>query len=912
MESSELALEALEYKVIREEKWRAEVESFDNNKARELSDQDLNGIKFMRSALAAVQAPEREHLIVNWLQAVLKIPDAERAALLVIKALGPRVSLASLPILAAYSSNMSEAEFSDFYDFFEFTVVRAGLACKGEYEMRNRLGALDDVLIKNNNSWSKWWYLVYGWSNNIGYVGSYPGDSAAYLKTIATDWFGKSELVKKASFGKEDWRMVARMYGGRGFTEPLPDDPAEAYNAVFKYWNKTFCDCVFQKTIDGDALSDWALNIDNYASGGATKILGVKSTDQSGVPVITRKVKAQIPGVLSAAELSGIVRNSTSAPQQSIFIKPNEVAKFRGVISGDDTLFLQMSYVGNVLERSIDHKSTTPRPTSTFDKPAEFIISMEEFNALPGVPMPLDQSKFDRHVTMQEQLSAFGACIDRAEELCRQPDSKAAVRAVGNVILERLPKTEINIPGGAKVSQESGLSSGIKWTSLGNSIVNFSQVMTSACVAASLIGYNPIVAIRVQGDDCRLKFVNSYAGAVFYFCLEGTGVSVNAAKFFYNGEADFYLRKLVVNIDNAWVFVGPPARTARGLVWIDPGGSDEIGEGFLPDAASNWWLLVQRSVATIWAATGAKRQGKLPPSALVDMSGIASRLILSGGDVSFLVNRWLLTPRACSRGSGGGFKTSQLGWEADAEGQNVAYIAPRRVFTGNVFWRPGSVMGLWFNRFTMDMKRTLRDSYMSRLSTKGTYEMEPGSLSVTEDAAGAGMSLLAADAVEGTSWIASTNWYEGRVAVLGFGDRVRREMRRPKDDFAYLWSSKHVRGWSELGESARTFAASIAVDSVDFKREWSHFAFRGMSESAYSVLVEKEYPQPRIDLLNDYQSSIVTSAVAVIVVGNARKRLISRGWNVNAALAIRGAIPLASEEVCRKLVALKKNVIYVG
>lgn len=566
----------------------------------------------------------------------------------------------------------------------------------GGLTLRKRLGYVSDVAFKNQELFARDWYRWVGLETLLGYTGgSYPGSVSRFLEAEGRDWV--------------EWEDVkGGMVGG-------------AYYARFSDACDQFFQLVCGPVVRPLRLREWIESIDPWAGQGASKLAKARYRDHAG----SHTGEGTKAAVAAAYSTPALLREAyrAGAGKAVLFIKPNEAGgKFRAVASVEDRLQLLMGWLDHGLQLSVRaRRAAEPGavfPTSMFDSPPEFLAGQWAMGHARGVSLPVDQSKFDRHVTLQEQLLAVSA-LEKALKKQGWVDPEVA-RAFERV---RCIMRDMHVQAGDVVLEvRNGLLSGLRWTSLFNAVVNYSQSMVADSVVADETGRSGRVMIRVQGDDGDHKFTDAAHALAYYLVLSQLGVVVNPKKFCFNDGVSFYLRKLY----KLGLAVGPPARAVRAVAYGAPDRSDVVGAGAAQ--LESWLLLARRLGACCAWEEGMLRSAQLPRVAYLDCALTLSRMI--GGEVAFDdAVSWAHSPRYVDVPGGGGL------WNG-REGEWVS-VTPRAFSTeAHAVLAPGSVAAeaiRWYrgtgtSAQTDAVARALVGEWDSRLIPRSAYAGASGRL----------------------------------------------------------------------------------------------------------------------------------------------------------------------------------------
>lgn len=314
-------------------------------------------------------------------------------------------------------------------------------------------------------------------------------------------------------------------------------------------------------------------------------------------------------------------------------VQKSEPAKVRAVISSDLGLYLKMTYVSTFLENIL-----RGRQDSTLWMSADDRNGLWQKMAYDGTwRMPLDQSEFDKNVTLRQVLITI-------------KNIKKCVKYYGadDTILEIMDLIEYALDGGyvlvgdERIDIKNGVLSGWRWTALLDTLVNLTELDMAQDWVRENSGIDPgVVALNAQGDDDWLKLKTRQGGIALWLAYESFGLGVNPGKFFLDTRRDEYLRRVM----DKNVITGYPARSVASICFRNPVSEKEtVGAGRVRSSFGKWKLFAERSDITFYdswfyrkflqdCVQGTKGLTKEIVESYVNLSSLAGGIGLDGGRI---------------------------------------------------------------------------------------------------------------------------------------------------------------------------------------------------------------------------------------------------------------------------------------
>jgi hypothetical protein len=264
-----------------------------------------------------------------------------------------------------------------------------------------------------------------------------------------------------------------------------------------------------------------------------------------------------------------------------MFIKPDETAKIRTIITGDVATSLKMGYLDYFVQAALHDCELLPITWGDSNRLRELQRFARSTSNAHFVHMPVDQSSFDTNVSLDLVLTIVEWLVRVAVDF--GGGSEAA--RVGEALLFALDGGTLETADGEKFEIERGVLSGWKWTALLDSLANYVQFTE----VSEFMGVEA-KTVLFQGDDVMLE-LTSYSDAVLiYEGYKAYGVVVNPAKFWISRTRDEFLRL----VSDEGEVRGYPARSVTGLLYLRPGSSPPAAIQALEEQVSGWERLISR------------------------------------------------------------------------------------------------------------------------------------------------------------------------------------------------------------------------------------------------------------------------------------------------------------------------------
>jgi hypothetical protein len=264
-------------------------------------------------------------------------------------------------------------------------------------------------------------------------------------------------------------------------------------------------------------------------------------------------------------------------------VAKSEPAKVRAVISSDLGLYLKMTYISTFLDQIL-----AGRTDSTLWMSADDRMNLWQDMKYDGTwRMPLDQSEFDKNVTMRQ----VAIMLKIIRELIAYYGASETMLEIMDLVIYALDGGIVFV-GDEKLDIMNGVLSGWRWTALLDTICNLAEVeMADEWVRTNSAIDPGIIKINAQGDDDLFK-LKTYQGAVaIWLAYESFGLGVNPGKFFLDKKRDEYLRRVM----DENKITGYPARSVASILFRNPVNEAEpVGQARIRSTFGKWKLFAER------------------------------------------------------------------------------------------------------------------------------------------------------------------------------------------------------------------------------------------------------------------------------------------------------------------------------
>lgn len=264
-------------------------------------------------------------------------------------------------------------------------------------------------------------------------------------------------------------------------------------------------------------------------------------------------------------------------------VQKSEPGKVRAVISSDLSLYLKMTYCSLWFDQLLQGNTASTLWMSKHDR----FMLWQRMEADGTWRMPLDQSEFDKNVTLRQVDIMVTVMIDIATKMSA-PD---AVIEIMHLIKYSLSSGFVFV-NGKSIEIRNGILSGWRWTAFFDTIVNICELKMATQWVKEATGFDPgLTEFNAQGDDDWTKFKTRRGAIGVWLAYESFGLDVNPGKFFLDNRRDEYLRRVY----DKGIVTGYPARSVTSILWRNPISEKEIvGAERCRSIFNKWKLYAER------------------------------------------------------------------------------------------------------------------------------------------------------------------------------------------------------------------------------------------------------------------------------------------------------------------------------
>lgn len=454
-------------------------------------------------------------------------------------------------------------------------------------------------------------------SINVGFYQSFLDKKNCSIKLwrYAGDYAKLKELSqwaqKSGTFVKDfqDLVGVENLYGWRPNNDDVTDDVRSwvekvfkpTYNGSEKEFNERFRLAV-RKTLNWkqgqllqtETLADFCTNIaETGTSGSAYDPGGPRlEAEYDGINVKPYNNKFSKSAVLS---VENKIKRALAMKKQKckVSTKLEFYPKKRLIVSADYDTTLKMRFIDTWLKKWMEgnNKSTL---WMTSDQTKDMWLHFSKSRA--GANCPVDQSKFDHHVS-KTMVSIMLEEVDRliaersinGEELLKVMKTIIFALDGGNIVWDR--QLNDKVTEHLSALYKNGVLSGWQWTAFLDTLANVAEHE----MALDMMRENGVSFIELwfnaQGDDQFEQFTTFSACAAYWACLTSMGFELHPFKNFFSNSHNEYLRK----VSYKGSVNGYAARMVNGLLWLYPGTNQQQEPlGRLKDIVNNWAKFSER------------------------------------------------------------------------------------------------------------------------------------------------------------------------------------------------------------------------------------------------------------------------------------------------------------------------------
>lgn len=363
-------------------------------------------------------------------------------------------------------------------------------------------------------------------------------------------------------------------------------------------------------------VNKWLSDPSYFAKSGTSDGVRLEMTSEAGI-TRARKSKWATFLAMSHRDLKSLLFSRSA--QKNRAIGKRERGKLRGIISGDNSLYLKHAYISRWLEPML-----AGHPNMPLFYNAEKMLSMyyEMMRIKTGVNIPTDEKAYDAHITLDMILDTIAEIRLFVTTKCTWPNVDELLELLDLIKYahENGTVTVIDEQGKHVFRYRNGVMSGWRWTALLNTIMNAAKVYAFSHWALDWGKTKLLNKFVSFGDDVRANAPDYESAITFFSLYDTTGFEVNAKKTFISPltpdstYADEFLRQVATN----GTLRGYPARAASTLIFRNPVSSNPApGEVRITELIHNWNLVLSRNRNTTdssWhhALLDVSRANKLP------------------------------------------------------------------------------------------------------------------------------------------------------------------------------------------------------------------------------------------------------------------------------------------------------------
>ena len=351
---------------------------------------------------------------------------------------------------------------------------------------------------------------------------------------------------------------------------------------------------------EAQTIEEWSREPVNWARSGTSSNASKILYYAKGKTFKSRKSKWATALNLEAKEVEKLVREKRihKLVMTNVAIQKREPSKIRAIITSDDQMYLKMSYVSHWLETALqNHPKTTLFYSAK--QANQMWKGMSRACLVEDVKVPIDQTRFDHQPNRHMDKEVFAA-IRQYITVNATPKIKDELLSVLWSIEYSMLKTPRFVTvktskGEIKIPSTKGLESGLRWTALWGTILNYAELLTAKDIVEEIGINNPIKDEVVQGDDDKVRAKNIAAAAAIVGAYKSMELELNLKKFFTDFGRDEFLRQVALWKGNRGDVSGYPARGILSLLWRNPVSKDPTA-GLLRarEQLKGWNLMIGR------------------------------------------------------------------------------------------------------------------------------------------------------------------------------------------------------------------------------------------------------------------------------------------------------------------------------
>jgi hypothetical protein len=282
-------------------------------------------------------------------------------------------------------------------------------------------------------------------------------------------------------------------------------------------------------------------------------------------------------------------------------VHKREAKKDRPVISADDYIYIKMDYVSQWLEKALQGNELSVLFLKG-RQAADFWLQASQACRRDTLKVPLDQSNFDHQVN-SDMWDTIITCIRETIEMRCTWANKGELLSVLELIRTGVVEggtVRVDMQDGShEVRARSGMLSGLRWTSLADTLVNFGELYSvhkslerlgfeepfdfTGITKPNCFGDDDYIELRDWGLACAVPITYNYTG--------GTNLPVHPGKFFIRKGVNEFLRKVITSE----VICGYYWRSMLSICWRNPISVEPVaGDIRLGEQLQRWNTMLAR------------------------------------------------------------------------------------------------------------------------------------------------------------------------------------------------------------------------------------------------------------------------------------------------------------------------------
>lgn len=406
-------------------------------------------------------------------------------------------------------------------------------------------------------------------------------------------------------------------------------------------------------------LDEFLADPAGWATSGASQVQPAIRAVSDTATMSLQKSKWTTAVAIPADKLREVMLSADIRQKLNAVIK-REAGKLRWILSGDDKLYLCMSWISKFVEPVLMNHPFSTLFWNTAKRAEWTIMHIDMCKSGAFWFTPTDHSKFDHHFTRSMINRLVKAILSEARQTARRwnmldsvfetvcDNIERSMRAPQTVTFTRVDGTVYNVP------YQRGLLSGWRWTALLNTLGNYGIAWAVRQHAAIPRPWE----IVCQGDDVSVAWQNVDSALRYIEGFEVLGFAVNPAKTFVSRTRDEFLRCVYTRAGR----FGYPHRCAPSLLYRKPWStSDPVGVERVRAISAGWAQLLSRlDIAAMLRSPSARERWLTRPSGPLSIIGSWLLKDLHGATrlPQQLLLSWLLTTRSLG---GAGWASRCLG-----------------------------------------------------------------------------------------------------------------------------------------------------------------------------------------------------------------------------------------------------------